>query len=71
MIHQVSTFEYHNLKITYDDTFHDRYFILDKEIIYHCGASINHAGSKTFSINMLEDDLVKEALLEKIMKLIN
>ena len=63
--------EYHNLEIIYDDTFHDRYFILDKEIIYHCGASINYAGSKTFSINILEDNLVKEALLEKIGRLID
>lgn len=46
--------EYHNLTIIYDDTFHDQYFILDQNIIYHCGASINHAGSKTFSINKLE-----------------
>lgn len=62
--------EYNNLTIIYDDTFHDRYFILDKEIVYHCGTSINHAGSRTFSINMLEDLLVKEALIESINKLI-
>lgn len=62
--------QYHNLTIIYDDTFHDRYFILDKEIIYHCGASINHAGSKTFSINKLEDNIVKETLLKKINTLI-
>ena len=44
--------QYNNLKIVYDDTFHDRYFILDNTIFYHCGASINHAGEKTFSINL-------------------
>ena len=58
--------QYHNLNIIYNDTFHDRYFILDKEIIYHSGTSINHAGSRTFSINILEDKLVKETLLNKI-----
>ena len=58
--------QYNNLKIIYDDTFHDRYFILDKNKIYHCGTSINHAGSKTFSINKLEDNLVKESLINKI-----
>ncbi len=62
--------EYHNLTIIYDDTFHDRYFIIDKEIIYHCGASINHAGSKTFSINQLDDELVKEPLIERINEII-
>lgn len=58
--------EYNNLIIIYNDTFHDRYFILAKEVIYHCGASINHAGSKTFSINKLDDKLITDALLKKI-----
>lgn len=52
--------QYNNLYIVYNDTFHDRYFIVDKDIIYHCGASINHAGSKTFSINILDDEVVKK-----------
>ncbi|MBQ9071748.1 MAG: ORF6N domain-containing protein [Bacilli bacterium] len=62
--------QYNNLKIIYNDTFHDRYFILDKKIIYHCGTSINHIGNKTFSINKLEDDMVKQSLIEKINNII-
>ena len=58
--------QYNNLKIIHNDTFHDRYFILDKKEVYHCGASINHAGSKTFSINKLEDKVVIESLIKKI-----
>lgn len=63
--------QYHNLTIQYSDTFHDRYFIIDNNEIYHCGASINHAGARTFSINILEDDEVCEALKNKIDKIIN
>ncbi len=63
--------QYNNLKIIYNDTFHDRYFILDKKIVYHSGTSINHAGSKTFSLNKLEDNLVKETLINKIYNIIN
>ena len=62
--------QYHNLKIYYDETFHDRYIIIDKEIIYHLGASINYAGSKTFSINILSDISVKQTLLKEIDKII-
>lgn len=58
--------QYKNLKIIYNDSFHDRYFIIDKDTIYHCGASINYAGTRTFSINKLEDEVVKKSLLEKI-----
>ena len=63
--------QYHNLRIIYNDMFHDRYFIIDKNIIYHCGTSINHAGSRTFSINMLEDKLIKNSLINNINSLIN
>lgn len=62
--------EYHNLRIIYNDTFHDRYFIIDKNIVYHCGTSINNAGSKTFSINKLEDNVVKDSLVNKIKEII-
>ena len=63
--------QYHNLKVIYNDTFHDRYFILDKEKIYHSGASINHAGLRTFSINIMEDDIVKEILIKNVKDIIN
>ena len=62
--------QYNNLKLIYDNSFHDRYFIIDKKIIYHCGSSINHAGKKTFSINQLEDEIIKELLIEKVKVLL-
>ena len=62
--------QYKNLKIVYNNTFHDRYFILDNELIYHCGASINRIGYKTFCINILSDDGVKESLISEITKII-
>ena len=62
--------QYHNLNVVYDNTFHDRYFILDKNIIYHCGASINRIGYKTFSINLMSDKEVCSILINKINKII-
>ncbi len=59
--------QYHNLKVKYDNTFHDRYFILDNNIIYHCGASINRIGYKTFSINLINDKEIINALLNKVI----
>ena len=60
--------QYNNLKVIYSELFHDRYFIIDRSIIYHSGTSINYMGGKTFSINILEDSIVKESLLNKIIK---
>jgi len=62
--------QYHNLKLIYNDSFHDRYIIIDKKIIYHCGTSLNFAGNKTFGINILTEKEVSEVLLNKIKKII-
>ena len=62
--------QYHNLKVIYDNTFHDRYFILDKSVVYHCGTSINRIGYKTFSINLINDNEVNSLLINRVAKLI-
>lgn len=58
--------QYNNLTLIYNNTFHDRYFIIDNNKIYHSGTSLNHAGNRTFSINILEDELVKKYLISNI-----
>ena len=57
------------MQVFYSNTFHDRYFIIDENIVYHCGSSLNHAGSKTFSINRLEDKMIQELLMNNVNKL--
>ena len=57
--------QYNNLTVMFNNTFHDRYFILDDEIVYHCGASINRIGYKTFSINLIDDVDIKNILINK------
>ena len=62
--------QYNNLKVVFNNTFHDRYFILDKMKVYHCGTSINRIGYKTFSINLISDLDVKNLLMSKINMII-
>ncbi len=62
--------QYNNLKVIYNSTFHDRYFIIDEKIIYHCGASINRIGYKTFSINLISDKEICKLLINKIKMII-
>ena len=59
--------QYNNLNVIYDNTFHDRYFILDKEKVYHCGASINRIGYKTFSITLISDENVYNSLINRVV----
>ena len=62
--------EYHNLSVIRDNTFHDRYLILDRKDIYHSGASINNAGDKVFSIHKINDELATKNLLDYVNNII-
>ena len=62
--------QYNNLKIIYNNSFHDRYFILDNSILYHCGTSINHLGHKIFGINKIEDDIMKNKLIVYVLNIV-
>ena len=54
----------------YNNTFHDRYFILDGKTVYHCGASINRIGYKTFSITLIGDMDVCKILINRVKQII-
>ena len=58
--------QYNNLTIIYNNTFHDRFLIIDKKEMYHLGTSLNNAGTKTFSINKIEDARVINFILNLI-----
>lgn len=62
--------QYNNLKIIYNSSFHDRYFILDNSILYHCGASINHLGCKIFSINKIKDNAIKNKIIVYVLNIV-
>ena len=62
--------QYHNLKVIFNNDFHDRYFLIDDKDIYHCGTSINRIGYKTFSITMIGDKEVCNLLFDRVNKII-
>ena len=62
--------QYNNLRVICNNTFHDRYFILDKRIVYHCGTSINRIGYKTFSITLISDSDICNSLISKVNNII-
>ena len=58
--------QYQNISIQCDDSFHDRFIIIDKKTLYHCGASFKDLGKKCFAITKMEDKEILENLLDKI-----
>ena len=47
--------EYSTLEIAKSDKFHDRFILIDNEILYHIGASLKDLGKKCFAISKMED----------------
>ncbi len=58
--------QYHNLKVIYNDKFHDRFIILDKKVLYHSGASYKDLGNKCFAITKMEDKEYLEIIIKNI-----
>ena len=52
--------EYGPLIIKIDESYHDRYLVIDDLVFYHLGSSINYLGSKFSQITKIEDrDIIK------------
>ena len=59
--------QYSNIVFINNDSFHDRFIIIDKEILYSCGSSFKDLGKKCFAISEFND----KEYLKKILKTIN
>ena len=55
--------QYHNVTIKINNSFHDRFIIIDNKILYHCGASFKDLGKKCFAINKIADKEILYSIL--------
>ncbi|MCR4661568.1 MAG: ORF6N domain-containing protein [Clostridia bacterium] len=53
-----------NIKMVND--IHDRYLIIDNDVCYSLGTSLNYAGKKLFTINKIEDKDTIEFIINKV-----
>ena len=60
--------QYHNIELLINNSFHDRFIILDQKILYHCGASFKDLGKKCFEITRIIEKELLVQLLESIKK---
>ena len=58
--------QYKNVKLKINNTFHDRFIIIDKKTLYHCGASFKDLGKKCFEISKIDEKDIIKNLLKKI-----
>ena len=58
--------EYNNVIFINNNSFHDRFIILDKKILYSCGSSFKDLGRQCFYIGKIDD----KAYLDKILSIL-
>ena len=61
--------QYNNIRFINNNSFHDRFIILDKNKLYSCGASFKDLGKKCFAINEFKERFYLNEIL-KILDLV-
>ena len=57
---------YGSLEIKIDDKYHDRYLIIDNELFYHFGCSINYIGKRLSQITLIKDKDIVDTLKKRL-----
>ena len=58
--------QYSNVTFINNNTFHDRFIIIDRKELYNSGASFKDLGNKCFAINKIEDKEILSNIIKKI-----
>ena len=59
--------QYNNITFIDNNSYHDRFIIIDREVVYHCGASFKDLGKKCFGIHEIENINEIEKILENVL----
>lgn len=54
--------QYNILTVKNDNSFHDRFIIIDKKIVYQLGSFLKGLGKKCFFIDIIEDEELEELI---------
>lgn len=59
--------QYNNIKFINNDSYHDRFIIIDRKIVFHCGASFKDLGKRCFAINEIENRIEIDKLINDVL----
>ena len=60
--------QYNNIKFINNESYHDRFIIIDRKIVFHCGASFKDLGKNCFAINEIENKIENGKLINDVIK---
>ena len=59
--------QYNNITFINNDSYHDRFIIIDRKIVFHCGAYFKDLGKRCFGIHEIENKNEIENLLKDVI----
>ena len=60
--------QYNNVLFIKNDSYHDRFIIIDRKMVFHSGASFKDLGKKCFAINEIENKIENDKLIKDVIK---
>ena len=60
--------QYNNIKFINNESYHDRFIIIDRKRVFHCGASFKDLGKNCFAINEIENKIENGKLIVDVIK---
>ena len=59
--------QYNNIKFINNESYHDRFIIIDRKRVFHCGASFKDLGKKCFAINEIENKIENGKIINDVI----
>ena len=59
--------QYNNIKFINNESYHDRFIIIDRKIVFHCGASFKYLGKNCYAINEIENKTEANKLVDDVI----
>ena len=63
---EIFTEKYGDVFIKRDESYHDRYLIIDDELFYHIGGSVNYLGKRVSQITLIKDKDIINTLKKRL-----
>ena len=67
---EIFELKYGPIQTRIDSRYHDRYLVIDDEVFYHVGTSINYMGNRVTQVTVIQDKDIQNLLRERIKEII-
>lgn len=67
---EIFELKYGPIQTRIDSRYHDRYLVIDDEVFYHVGTSINYMGKRVTQVTVIQDKDIQKLLRERIKEIL-